>query len=102
MNLVKTCETKLSSKLKVFFRELLYCVINPPEICAEKVRKAIKGLGTNTNLLERVIITRYKLDMKWIKEYYKDKYKVEMEKDVIGDTSGIYQKLLLAMVGSSN
>ena len=40
--------------------------------------------------------------MKWIKEYYKDKYKVEMEKDVIGDTSGIYQKLLLAMVGSSN
>ena len=102
MNLVKTCETKLSSKLKLFFRELLYCVINPPEIFAEKARKAIKGLGTDTNLLERVIITRYKLDMKWIKEYYKDKYKVEMEKDVIGDTSGIYQKLLLAMVGSSN
>ena len=49
-------------------------------------------------MLERVIITRAKVDMKYIKEYYKDKYKIEMEKDVIGDTSGMYQKLLLALI----
>ena len=36
--------------------------------------------------------------MKYIKEYYKDKYNVEIEKDVIGDTSGAYQKLLLALI----
>ena len=98
MNIVKTIETKLSSKLKLFFRELVFCVINPPEIFAEKARKAISGLGTDTNLLERVIITRYMLDMKYIKEYYKDKYNVEIEKDVIGDTSGAYKKLLLALI----
>ena len=98
MNLVKTIETKLPSKMKTFLRELIYCVVNPAEIFAEKARKAIKGLGTDTNLLERVIITRAKVDMKYIKEYYKDKYKIEMEKDVIGDTSGMYQKLLLALM----
>lgn len=98
LNLVKAVETKMSSKMKIFFKELLYNVINPPEIFAEKARKAVKGLGTDTNLLERVIITRYHLDMNFIKEYYKEKYKVEMEKDIIGDTSGTYQKLLLALV----
>ena len=98
MNIVKTIETKMPSKIKTFLRELMYCVVNPAEIFAEKARKAIKGLGTDTNLLERVIITRAKVDMKYIKEYYKDEYKIEMEKDVIGDTSGMYQKLLLALI----
>ena len=97
MNFVKTCEDKMSSKMKVFFKELLYNVINPPEIFAEKIRKSVKGLGTNTNLLERVLISRNEVDMPKIREYYKDRYKVDVQKDIIGDTSGAYQELLLKL-----
>ena len=39
----------------------------------------------------------YQIWNKYI-EYYKDKYNVEIEKDVIGDTSGAYKKLLLALI----
>ena len=30
-NFIKECESKLSNKMKVFFRELNYNVINPPK-----------------------------------------------------------------------
>ena len=55
---MKAVESKMCSKMKVFFKELLYNVVVPPEICAEKIRKAVKGLGTDTNMLERILITR--------------------------------------------
>ena len=96
-NFIKECDAKLSSKMKVFFRELIYNVINPAEIMAEKVKKAVKGLGTDTNLLERIIISRHEVDMEAIREYYKDKFKVSIQEDIIDDTSGNYQKLLVAL-----
>ncbi len=54
---------------------------------------AIKGLGTNNDLLNRVLITRKEIDMDEINEFYQHKYNVDMKKDIIGDNSGIYQKL---------
>lgn len=86
---------KLSGKSKILLRELLYNNIIPQELFAEKVYLSIKGLGTNNDLLNRVLILRNEIDMKEIKEFYQKKYKVDMEKDIIGDTSGIYQELCL-------
>lgn len=83
--------------MKVFFKELLYNVVIPPEICAEKVRTAVKGIGTDTNMLERILITRNELDMEEIRKHYLNKYGVEMQKDITSDTSGVYQKLLLGL-----
>ena len=83
--------------MKVFFKELLYNVDIPPEICAEKVRTAVKGIGTDTNMLERILITRNELDMEEIRKHYLNKYGVEMQKDITSDTSGVYQKLLLGL-----
>ena len=54
---------------------------------------AIKGLGTNNDLLNRVLITRKEIDMDEINEFYQHKYNVDMKKDIIGDNSDIYQKL---------
>jgi hypothetical protein len=56
---------------------------------------AIKGLGTNNTLLNRVLISRNEIDMDEIKDFYQQKYNVTMREDIIGDTSGIYQKLCL-------
>ena len=99
MNFMKAVESKMSSKMRVFFKEMLYNVVIPPEICAEKVRTAVKGLGTDTNLLERILITRNELDMEEVRKHYLNKYGVEMQKDIISDTSGAYQKLLLGLAG---
>ena len=96
-NFMKAVESKMSSKMKVFFKELLYNVVIPPEICAEKIRTAVKGIGTDTNMLERILITRNELDMEEIRKHYLNKYGVEMQKDITSDTSGVYQKLLLGL-----
>ena len=93
VTLIDAIEKKMNGKVKAFFRELLYNVILPAELFAEKIYEAIKGIGTNTTILNRVLATRNEIDMTEIRELYKWKYKVNMRDDIIGDTSGNYQNL---------
>ena len=94
-SLIDDIEKKLNGKNKTFLREILYNNIIPHELYAEKINKSIKGLGTNTALLNRCLASRCGLDMPQIKEIYKWKYKTSLKQDIIGDCSGIYQKLCL-------
>ena len=94
-SLIDDIEKKLNGKNKTFLREILYNNIIPHELYAEKINKSIKGIGTNTALLNRCLASRCGLDMPQIKEIYKWKYKTSLKQDIIGDCSGIYQKLCL-------
>ena len=94
-SLIDDIEKKLNGKNKTFLREILYNNIIPHELYAEKINKSIKGIGTNTALLNRCLASRCGLDMTQIKEIYKWKYKTSLKQDIIGDCSGIYQKLCL-------
>jgi hypothetical protein len=94
-SLIDDIEKKLNGKNKTFLREILYNNIIPHELYAEKINKSIKGLGTNTALLNRCLASRCGLDMPQIKEIYKWKYKASLKQDIIGDCSGIYQNLCL-------
>ena len=94
-SLIDDIEKKLNGKNKTFLREILYNNIIPHELYEEKINKLIKGLGTNTALLNRCLASRCGLDMPQIKEIYKWKYKTSLRQDIIGDCSGIYQKLCL-------
>ena len=94
-SLIEDIEKKLIGRNKNFLREILYNNIVPHELYAEKMYKSIKGLGTNTFLLNRCLASRCRLDMPQIKEIYKWKYNTTLRKDIIGDCSGIYQKLCL-------
>ena len=95
MNLADVIEKKTSGKNKTLLRDILYANIIPHELYAEKIRNSIKGLGTNTALLNRVLASRRGVDMPQIKEIYEWKYKVTLKDDIVGDTSGNYQKLCL-------
>ena len=94
-SLIEDIEKNLTGRNKNFLREILYNNIVPHELYAEKMYKSIKGLGTNTFLLNRCLASRCRLDMPQIKEIYKWKYNTTLRKDIIGDCSGIYQKLCL-------
>ena len=93
--LIEDIEKRLSGRNKILLREILYNNIVPHELYAEKIYKSIKGLGTNTALLNRCLASRCRLDMPQIKEIYKWKYKNTLRQDIMGDCSGIYQKLCL-------
>ena len=94
-NLIDVIEKKFSGKNKTLLREVVFANIIPHELFAEKIYNSIKGLGTNTALLNRVLAARRGVDMPQIKEIYQWKYNVTLKDDIIGDTSGMYQKLCL-------
>ncbi|KAK7092446.1 annexin A6-like [Littorina saxatilis] len=70
----------------------------PAEFDAYQCRKAIKGLGTDEDVLIEILCTRSNAQLQEIKRVYKEKFNKELEKDIIGDTSGDFKKLLVGLV----
>ena len=94
-NLIDVIEKKFSGKNKTLLREVVFANVIPHELFAEKIYNSIKGLGTNTALLNRVLAARRGVDMPQIKEIYQWKYNVTLKEDICGDSSGMYQKRCL-------
>lgn len=65
---------------------------------ASEIRGSIKGLGTDEETLIEIVCSRSNNELVEIKKVYKELFKKEVEKDVAGDTSGNFAKLLLALV----
>ena len=90
---------EFTKEMKEYIKTVLFAVMAPSEYFATRVYKAIEGYGTDNMLLIRVLITRDELDMKYIRMYYKDKYKKEMIKDIEDDCSGNYKNFLVELAG---
>ena len=95
--LLKAIDKEFSGNMKKLLKTIVYCSINPSEYFATRVNYAIKGIGTKNALLIRILVTRDELDMPQIKEAYKRLYNKDMVKDIEGDTSGDYKRLLVEL-----
>ncbi len=100
VSLIEAVEKKVSGKGKALLKEIIYGNIIPHELYAEKIRNSIKGIGTNTEVLNRCLAARCRVDMLEIKEIYKWKYNITLREDIKGDTSGIYEKLCIYIIDS--
>uniref|UniRef100_A0A3Q3VZI4 Annexin n=1 Tax=Mola mola TaxID=94237 RepID=A0A3Q3VZI4_MOLML len=65
---------------------------------SSEIRGSIKGLGTDEETLIEILCSRSTNELVTIKKVYSELFKKELEKDVAGDTSGNFAKLLLALV----
>jgi hypothetical protein len=65
-----------------------------PSTDASRLRKSMKGLGTDDSVLISIMTSRSKHQLQLIQEAYLREYKKSLEKDIIGDTSGNYCTLL--------
>ncbi|XP_042266620.1 annexin A2-like [Thunnus albacares] len=65
---------------------------------ASEIRGSIKGLGTDEETLIEILCSRSNAELVEIKQVYKELFKKDLDKDVAGDTSGNFAKLLLALV----
>ena len=92
-------EPSFSNDVKKLLNTIVNVKINPSEYFATRVNVAIKRLGTNDNLLIRVLVTCNKIDMPQIKQCYKQLYGKDMLEDIKKDCSGDYLKLLLELTG---
>ncbi|XP_021771860.1 annexin D8-like [Chenopodium quinoa] len=81
-------------------RVAVKCIKNPQKYFAKILRNAIVGLGTDEDVLTRVIVTRAEIDLKEIKELYLERNNISLDQAVAGDTSGDYRAFLLTLLGS--
>lgn len=83
-DLVKDVKSEVSGKLEKTFVTLL---MGPLKQDANAVNAAVKGMGTNENLLNDVLIGRSNADMIAIKQAYQEMFRSSMESAVRGDLS---------------
>ncbi len=91
--MIDTIEKKTKGKSQSLLKEIIYNNIMPHELFAEKAYLAMKGLGTDEEMLSRALVSRCELDMPAMRDIYLTKYKANLKDEIIGDTSGEYQKL---------
>ena len=88
---------EFSGNMKAALKAILESIISPSIYYAKRVKKAVKGLGTKDKMLIRNICSREGINMKEIRESYKQLFGKEMVDDIKGDTSGDYQKILMLL-----
>ena len=90
---------KIEENFKDDLKNLLLSLSNEPiENDVDELFKSMDGLGTDDDTLTEILSTTPPYKFKEISEKYENKYNRSLEKDVIGDTSKAYQRLLVALI----
>uniref|UniRef100_A0A9J8BZD8 Annexin n=1 Tax=Cyprinus carpio carpio TaxID=630221 RepID=A0A9J8BZD8_CYPCA len=58
------------------------------------------GLGTNTDTLTRIIVSRSEIDLLKILQEYKRMYGKSLQEDILKETSGDYEKIMMTLCGT--
>ncbi|KAK8385025.1 hypothetical protein O3P69_014531 [Scylla paramamosain] len=93
-------DTDFSGDMRKGLLAIVQRVRDPLGFYAERLNQTMAGPGTDDKALIRIIVSRSEIDLADIKERYKEMYDRELADDVRDDTSGEYQKLLLAIINN--
>ncbi|XP_075622806.1 annexin A6 isoform X2 [Balearica regulorum gibbericeps] len=102
----KPIERSIRGELSGDFEKLMLavvkCIRSTAEYFAERLYKAMKGLGTSDNTLIRIMVSRSEIDMLDIREVFRTKYEKSLYNMIKEDTSGEYKKALLKLCGGDD
>ncbi|XP_020819918.1 annexin A6 isoform X2 [Phascolarctos cinereus] len=93
---------ELSGDFEKLMLAVVKCIRSTAEYFAERLFKAMKGLGTRDNTLIRIMVSRSELDMLDIREVFRTKYEKSLYSMIKNDTSGEYKKALLKLCGGDD
>jgi len=102
VDVAKAIDLEMKGDIESCLLAVVKCAGSRPAFFAEKLNLAMKGKGTRTKILTRIMVSRSEVDMKRIKEEYKKKYGKTLYQEILDDTKGDYEKILLALVGGEN
>ncbi|XP_058493140.1 annexin A1a [Solea solea] len=100
VDVAKAIDMEMKGDIENCLTALVKCVGNRPAFFAEKLSVAVKG--KKKNILTRIMVSRSEIDLKLIKDEYKKNYGKTLYKDILDDTKGDYERILLALCGSEN
>ncbi|XP_022603235.1 annexin A2-like [Seriola dumerili] len=89
----------LSGDLEVLLLELL---MPPLQYEAQRLQQAMSGIGTDEETLMEILCTRSGKQLQEISATYKQLYKKDLEKEMKGETSGDFAKLVMALLNKEN
>lgn len=92
-------KTDTNDEYLKLLRATIKCLTCPEKYYEKNLRLAIDRLGTDEWALTRVVVTQAETNMVRIKEEYHKRNSVTLERAIAGDTSGDYEKMLLALTG---
>jgi len=94
-NMAAGLKKVLSGDLETLLLELL---MPPVEYEAHRLQQAMAGLGTDEETLLEILCTRSGTRLQEITATYNQLYKKDLEKELIGETSGDFAKLVVALL----
>lgn len=94
-DLVNDMKSELTGK----FEKLIVALMKPSRLYdAYELKHALKGAGTDEKVLTEIIASRTPEELRAIKQVYEEEYGSNLEDDVVGDTSGYYQRMLVVLL----
>jgi len=98
-SITKVIQKEFSGTLETLLLNTVNWIQDYPTYFAEQLESSMAGIGTDEDKLNRLIIRIRRLGiMPQVKEAYLKKYGKSLDKRIKGETSGDYEKLLIALV----
>uniref|UniRef100_A0ABI7YBN0 Annexin n=1 Tax=Felis catus TaxID=9685 RepID=A0ABI7YBN0_FELCA len=91
-------EAETSGDVQKAYLTLVRCARDQEGYFADRLYKSMKGAGTDEETLIHIIVTRAEVDLQGIKAKFQEKYQKSLSDMVCSDTSGDFQKLLVALL----
>ncbi|XP_030518953.1 annexin Gh1-like [Rhodamnia argentea] len=95
----KDLKTDPKDEFLAILRATVKCLTRPEKYFEKVLRLAINRRGTDEGALTRVVATRAEADMKFISEEYQRRNSIPLDRTIVKDTTGDYEKMLLALIG---
>ncbi|XP_066558138.1 annexin A13 isoform X2 [Amia ocellicauda] len=89
----------LKKELSGSFEKAVIAMLDSPVVFAAKeLRRAMKGAGTDEDVLVEILCTRTNEELRAVKEAYQELFERDLEEDIEGDTSGDVRNLLITLL----
>uniref|UniRef100_A0A671WAA2 Annexin n=1 Tax=Sparus aurata TaxID=8175 RepID=A0A671WAA2_SPAAU len=93
--------SKYSTNFDSNFYHPMKCAGSRPAYFAERLYLSMKGKSPRKNVLTRIMVSRSEIDMKRIRDEYKKTHGKTLHQEILDDTKGDYEKILLALCGEN-